>query len=80
MAVNRWLPEKTVMKLNMNANIRADIKTQTEVVGAKLKDGRLNLDEARALDDLGPVPGGDRYNVPVPSTVPAQRNEGEHHE
>jgi len=80
MAVNRWLPEKTVMKLNMNANIRADIKTQTEVVGAKLKDGRLNLDEARALDDLGPVPGGDRYNVPVPSTVPAQRNEGDHHD
>lgn len=76
LAVNRWLPEKTVMKLNMNATIRADIKTQTEVVGAKLKDGRMSVDEARALDDLGPVPGGDRYNVPVPTTVPALR-EGE---
>lgn len=72
-AVNRMLPEKTFMKLNMNASIRADIKTQTEVVGAKLKDGRLSVDEARALDDLGPVPGGDRYNVPVPTAEPAQR-------
>jgi hypothetical protein len=79
-AVNRWLPEKTYMKLNMNATIRADIKTQTDVIGAKLKDGRLNRNEARALDDLGPVPDGDRYNVPVPSTVPAQRNEGVPHD
>lgn len=80
-AIDRWLPDGIVMKLNMNATIRADIKTQTDVIGAKLKDGRLNVDEARALDDLGPVPGGDRYNVLAPSGVePAQRNEGEHHD
>jgi flagellum-specific peptidoglycan hydrolase FlgJ len=72
-AIDRMLPQGIVMKLNMNATIRADIKTQTEVVGAKLADGRLSLDEARALDDRGPIPGGNRYNVPVPSTVPAQR-------
>lgn len=73
LAVNRWLPEKTVMKLNMNATIRADIKTQTEVIGAKLKDGRLSLNDALALDDREPVAGGDFRNVPVPSTVPTQR-------
>lgn len=74
-AVDRWLPGNVVMKLNMNATIRADIKTQTEVIGLKLADGRLNLDEARALDDMGPVPGGDRYNVPVPTTAPVNRGE-----
>lgn len=73
-AVNRWLPDGIVMKLNMNARIRADIKTQTDVVGAKLKDGRLSVDEARALDDRGPVPGGDFYNVPTPiQAEPTQR-------
>lgn len=76
-AVNRMLPSGTRMTLNMNANVRADIKTRTEVIGAQLKDGRLNLDEARALEDRGPIPGGDRYNVPTPlSAEPTQRNEG----
>jgi hypothetical protein len=68
-AINKWLPQQTVMKLNMNARIRADIKTQTNVVGAKLLDGRLNVNEARALDDLGPVPGGEVYNVPQLGTI-----------
>lgn len=73
-AIDRWLPSNTIIKLNMNARIRADIKTQTDVVGQKLADGRLNLNEARALDELPPLAsGGDFHNVPVPTTVPTQR-------
>lgn len=72
-AVSAMLPAGTVMKLNMNATVRADIKTRTEVIGAQIKDGRLSVDEARALEDRGKVPGGDRYNVPVPSTEPTTR-------
>lgn len=72
-AINRWLPQNTFMKLNMNANVRADIKTRTEVLGAQIKDGRLSVNEARALEDLEPVPGGDFHNVPSPLAEPAQR-------
>ena len=73
-AINRWLPANTVVKLNMNAGIRADIKTRTEVVGAQIADGRLSVNEARTLEDLGPVPGGDFHNVPTPLTAePTQR-------
>jgi hypothetical protein len=77
-AVNRWLPANTVMKLNLNASVRADLKTRTEVIGAQLQDGRLNLDEARALEDREPLPDGQgqRYNVLTPLSVePTQRKE-----
>lgn len=72
-AINRMLPQATVMKLNMNARVRADIKTRTEVIGAQIQDGRLSVNEARALEELEPVPGGDFHNVPAPSAVPTQR-------
>jgi hypothetical protein len=75
-AVNKWLPEKTVMKLNLNAPVRADLKTRTDVIGLQLKDGRLNLDEARALEDREPLPDGQgqRYNVLTPlQAEPTQR-------
>lgn len=73
-AVNRWLPANTFMKLNLNAPVRADLKTRTTVVGEQIKDGRLSVNEARALEDLPPVAGGDFHNVPVPITAePTQR-------
>lgn len=72
-AVSRWLPASQFMRFNIDATIRADIKTRTEVDGAKVKDGRLSVDEARAHDDLGPVPGGDRYNIPAPTADPVTR-------
>jgi HK97 family phage portal protein len=72
-AINRVLPSRQYIKLNTDATIRTDIKTRTEVVGAKLKDGRMSVNEARALDDDPPVPGGDFYNVPAPTAAPVNR-------
>lgn len=64
-AVNRWLGGKTYMKFNIDATIRADIKTRTDTIGAKIQDGRLSVNEARALDDLSPVLGGDAHKLPT---------------
>lgn len=72
----RWLPAKQYVRLNVDATFRVDLKTRTEVVGAQLKDGRMSVDEARELEDRGPVPGGNRYNVPAPTAEPTMR-EGE---
>lgn len=72
-AVSRVLPNRQYIKLNTNAKIRADIKTSTQVIGEKLSDGRLNLNEARALDDMSPVPGGDRYNIITPASETVKR-------
>lgn len=74
-AFNRVLPPRKFVKLNVDATFRTDLKTRTEVIGAKLKDGRLNLNESRALDDMPPVQGGDFHNAPAPSTDPKTRGE-----
>jgi len=74
-AFNRLLPERQVVKLNVDATFRTDTKTRTDVIGAQLKDGRLSLNEARALEDRPPVPGGDFHNMPAPSVDPLTRGE-----
>jgi HK97 family phage portal protein len=74
-AFNRLLPERQYVKLNVDATFRTDLKTRTDVIGAKLKDGRYSLNEARALDDEPPVPGGDFHNLPAPTAEPKTRGE-----
>jgi HK97 family phage portal protein len=66
-AVNRWVSGPVFMKFNVDATIRADVKTRTEVVGAQIADGRLSVNEARALEDREPVAGGDFHNIPRPA-------------
>jgi HK97 family phage portal protein len=66
--LSRYLPSRQYLKLNVDARIRADIKTRTEVVGAQIADGRMSVNEARELDDREPVPNGDFHNVPTPLT------------
>ena len=73
-AFNRRLPERQFVKLNVDATFRTDLKTRTDVIGAKLADGRLSLNEARALEDDPPVSGGDFHNAPAPSTDQVPRN------
>ncbi|MEY3734091.1 MAG: hypothetical protein RL347_1450 [Actinomycetota bacterium] len=75
-AVDRMLAAQVHMKFNIDARIRADIKTRTEVVGAQIADGRLSVNEARALDDRAPIPGGDYHNVPSPGKEAASTREG----
>lgn len=75
-AITRMLPNRQYVKFNLDAPIRVDVKTRTEVVGAQIQDGRLNVDEARALEDRGPVPGGTFHNVPAPKQEPNTRGEG----
>ena len=69
----RILPLRQYVKFNVDSTMRVDLKTRTEVVGAQIADGRMSVDEARALEDRGPVPGGDRYNVPAPKADPTTR-------
>lgn len=76
-AVSRMLPVSQSMKFNIDATIRADIKTRTEVDGLKVADGRLSVDEAREHDDLPPVPGGDRHNIPVPKQQDPTMRQGD---
>lgn len=73
--LSRVLPLKQFIKFNIDATMRVDLKTRTEVIGAQIKDGRKSVNEARALEDDGPVPGGDFHNVPAPMAEPITRGE-----
>ena len=73
--LSRLLPLKQFIKLNVDATARVDLQTRTTVVGAQLADGRMSVNEARALEDREPVPGGNFYNVPAPTAEPITRKE-----
>lgn len=73
-AIDRLLANETHMKFNIDATVRADIRTRTAVVGEQIQDGRMSVNEARALEDRPPVPGGDYHNVPAPKTEPSKRS------
>ena len=72
-AIERLLPARQFVRLNVDATIRTDVKTRTDVVGAQILDGRMSVNEARALEDRAPVPGGDYHNVPAPKADPITR-------
>lgn len=72
-AIDRLLPGPQFVKFNIDSTIRVDVKTRTEVQGAKIADGRMSINEYRAQEDEPPVPGGDYHNVPAPMTGPVNR-------
>jgi HK97 family phage portal protein len=73
--LSRYLPLKQFIKLNVDSRMRVDTKTRTEVVGAQIADGRMSVNEARALEDRPQVPGGHYHNVPAPNADPTNRGE-----
>lgn len=72
-AITRVLPNRQYVRFNIDAKIRVDVNTRIDIIGAQIADGRLSVNEARALEDRPPVPGGDRYNIAAPSTDPVAR-------
>jgi hypothetical protein len=72
-AFNRLLPDRQFVKLKVDATFRTDLKTRTDVIGAQILDGRLSVNEARALEDRPPIKGGDFHNIPhdIANTVHA---------
>jgi HK97 family phage portal protein len=73
--ISRLLPLKQYIKLNVDATMRADLKTRTEVLGLQIADGRKSVNEARVIEDDPPVPGGDFHNVPAPMADPINRGD-----
>jgi HK97 family phage portal protein len=59
-------PRPRYVKLNPNALLRVDPKTQTEISDIELKNGTRNQDEVRELHELPPIPDGkgQRHNWP----------------
>lgn len=69
-AVNKWLlppseQGRYFAKFNLDALLRADIKTRTEVHKTEINWGLKTVNEIRAQEDLNPVTGGDVRWMPL---------------
>lgn len=71
--LSRHMPRGTVAKANLDARLRADTKTRYEAHQIGINAGFLLKSEARALEDLPPVPGID---APPPAPIQATATVG----
>jgi len=53
------LPQRQFIKFNVDAKIRADLKTRWEVNKTRVEMKAASLNEIRAQEDQEPIPGGD---------------------
>jgi HK97 family phage portal protein len=65
-------PEKFYPKLNVNAMLRMDAKTQADVFSILIDKGVLNPNECRELLERNPREGGDEYATVGAPAVPTQ--------
>lgn len=52
---DRWLPDTQYVKTNLDARVRADLKTRYQAHQIALQSGFKTVDEVRALEDLPPL-------------------------
>lgn len=62
-ALSAILPDGQNVKWNFAAFLRADTVTRYGSYDVALRNGWLNVNEVRALEDLPPIPGGDVYQT-----------------
>lgn len=64
-ALSSLLPRGQFVKFNQRELLRADSKTEADVLNSQLERGVVNPNEYRALMDLPPRPGGQNYILPL---------------
>jgi hypothetical protein len=57
--------DRSFIKFNLNALVRADLNTRTEAYSKALLAGYMSVNDVRALEDLRNVEDGDQYRVPL---------------
>jgi HK97 family phage portal protein len=70
------LPRGQFVRLNMDVLLRPDANTRSVILDRQLRNGTLNADEARALDDRPPLPGEQGQLFIWPPIAPAVLPDG----
>ena len=65
-AITRMLPARQFVRFNLDAPIRVDLMTRTQVEKIQTDAGHRSVNEVRLVEDQPPIEGGDYYNVPSP--------------
>lgn len=75
-ALTQLLPEPLYVKFNVDAIVRADLKTRYEAHSLALRDGWKSKDEIRQLEELPPLPDGQGSGYqPVRAPEPAAQRD-----
>jgi hypothetical protein len=56
---------RSFIKFNLNAIVRADLTTRTESYSKALLAGYMSVNDVRSLEDMRDVEDGDQYRVPL---------------
>jgi HK97 family phage portal protein len=62
-AWSRLLPDRIVVKFNLNALLRSDVETRNKVYDMRLKNGSMTVNEVRALEDEAPLVDGQQMSA-----------------
>jgi HK97 family phage portal protein len=57
--------DRSFIKFNLNALVRADLNTRTEAYSKALLAGYMSVNDVRTLEDMREVQDGDQYRVPL---------------
>jgi HK97 family phage portal protein len=57
--------DRSFIKFNLNALVRADLNTRTEAYSKALLAGYMSVNDVRSLEDQRAVEDGDQYRVPL---------------
>jgi HK97 family phage portal protein len=79
-AMSTLVPRGQFLRLKPEALLEADAETQAKILEMELRNGVVNFNFWRALKDLPPRPGGERYMIPAnnqtilePSGLPPEK-------
>jgi len=57
--------DRSFIKFNLNALVRADLNTRTEAYSKALLAGYMSVNDVRSLEDMRDVEDGDQFRVPL---------------
>lgn len=69
-AFSTLLPRPQYVRFNLDALLRADLKTRYEAHAIALSNSFMTVDEVRALEDLAPLPESEKPPPPPPEGEP----------
>lgn len=64
-------PREVYVRLELDVLLRPDANTRSQILDRKIRNGTLNADEARAYDDMAPLPEGQGQLFSYPPVAPA---------
>lgn len=74
-AINRALPGPVYVKANVDALLRVDASTRTNVEDKLVRMGAMSINEARALENRPPIADGDQYLWPPYRAFPIESDQ-----